>query len=175
MNPDQSFGLGRATEISRDEVKFSKFIGRIRRTFSNIFTDALRIQVISKGIMKAEEWDELRSFIRYDFKRDNYYTELKENEILQQRLNMLSQIEPYLGKFYSVEWARKNILRQSDDTIEEIDAQIGQEEQDHFDNAERDGTLAAHKQIAQQSALSNAGYGDDAGDGSGQETGDDEQ
>lgn len=168
MNPDQSFGLGRATEISRDEVKFSKFIARIRHKFAQLFTDALRVQLIAKGVIRADEWDDLKTFIRYDFKRDNYYTELKENEILKQRLDMLQQIEPYLGKYYSMEWARKNILRQSDDAISEIDSQINAEEQNHFDNAERDGTLAAHKQIAQQSALSNAGYGDDAGSGSGQ-------
>jgi len=168
MNPDQTFGLGRATEISRDEVKFSKFIARIRRKFASIFTDALRVQLISKGVVRADEWEDLRTFIRYDFKRDNYYTELKENEILKQRIDMLQQVEPYLGKFYSVEWVRQNILRQSGEMIEEIDAQIEDEEKQHFDNAERDGTLAAHKQIAQQSALSNAGYGDDAGSDTGQ-------
>jgi len=168
MNPDQTFGLGRATEISRDEVKFSKFIARIRRKFASIFTDALRVQLISKGVVRADEWEDLRTFIRYDFKRDNYYTELKENEILKQRIDMLQQVEPYLGKFYSVEWIRQNVLRQSGEMIEEIDAQIEDEEKQHFDNAERDGTLAAHKQIAQQSALSNAGYGDDAGSDTGQ-------
>lgn len=168
MNPDQTFGLGRATEISRDEVKFSKFIARIRRKFASIFTDALRVQLISKGVVRADEWEDLRTFIRYDFKRDNYYTELKENEILKQRIDMLQQVEPYLGKFYSVEWVRQNVLRQSGEMIEEIDAQIEDEEKQHFDNAERDGTLAAHKQIAQQSALSNAGYGDDAGSDTGQ-------
>ena len=168
MNPDQTFGLGRATEISRDEVKFSKFIARIRRKFASIFTDALRVQLISKGVVRADEWEDLRTFIRYDFKRDNYYTELKENEILKQRIDMLQQVEPYLGKFYSVDWVRQNVLRQSGEMIEEIDAQIEDEEKQHFDNAERDGTLAAHKQIAQQSALSNAGYGDDAGSDTGQ-------
>lgn len=168
MNPDQTFGLGRATEISRDEVKFSKFIARIRRKFSMLFTDTLRVQLISKGVVRADEWDDLKTFIRYDFKRDNYYTELKENEILKQRLDMLQQVEPYLGKFYSVDWVRQNVLRQSGEMIEEIDAQIEDEEKQHFDNAERDGTLAAHKQIAQQSALSNAGYGDDAGSDTGQ-------
>ena len=168
MNPDQTFGLGRATEISRDEVKFSKFIARIRRKFSMLFTDTLRVQLISKGVVRADEWDDLKTFIRYDFKRDNYYTELKENEILKQRIDMLQQVEPYLGKFYSVEWVRQNVLRQSGEMIEEIDAQIEDEEKQHFDNAERDGTLAAHKQIAQQSALSNAGYGDDAGSDTGQ-------
>ena len=159
MNPDQSFGLGRATEISRDEVKFSKFIGRIRRRFTDLFTDALRVQLVAKGVIRADEWDTLRPFIRYDFKKDNYYTELKENEILQQRLAMLQQVEPYIGKYYSMDWVRKNVLHQPDEMIEEIDAQIDDEERRHFDNAQRDGTLAAHKQIAQQSALSDAGYG----------------
>jgi len=159
MNPDQPYGLGRATEISRDEVKFSKFIARIRKKFSLLFTDTLRVQLISKGVIRADEWEDIETFIRYDFKRDNYYTELKDTEILKQRLDMLQQVEPYLGKYYSMEWVRRNILKQPDETMKEMDDQIRAEEEEHFDNAERDGTLAAHKQIAQQSALSNAGYG----------------
>lgn len=145
MNPEQQTGLGRATEISRDELKFNKFINRIRKKFSKVFTDALRVQLIAKGIIRADEWDDLEDFIRYDFKKDNYFTEFKDNEILTQRIQMLQTVEPYIGKFYSAEWVRRNILKQPEEMIEEIDSQIqaempsepDQDAQDQVDDGEQ--------------------------------------
>lgn len=153
MNPEQGFGLGRATEISRDEVKFSKFIGRLRKKFAYIFTDALRVQLIAKGVISADDWDDIKPFIRYDYKRDNYYSELKDNEILSQRINMLQQAEPYIGKFYSIDWVRRNILQQPEELIDEIDDQIAREEEQRVDHAETDGQLSGYKQAAHQSTM----------------------
>lgn len=127
---ETGFTLGRASEITRDEVKFSKFIDRLRRKFSQLFLDILRVQCIVKGVMSAEDWDEYSGDIRFDFLKDNFYAEIKDNEILQQRINMLQQIEQYIGKYYSIDWARKNILRQSEDDIKEIDKQIDVEKEE---------------------------------------------
>ena len=123
MKPDQPFSSGRSSEITRDEVKFSKFITRIRRKFSSIFADALRVQLIAKNIIRPDEWDEMSANIRFDFIRDNYYAEQKENEIFNQRIAALQSIDPYVGKYYSLEWVKKNILRMTDDEIKEIDKQ----------------------------------------------------
>ena len=112
MQEQQGFSIGRATEISRDEIKFHKFVARLRKRFANIFTDALRVQLIAKNIMRADEWDDLKQDIRYDFVEDNHYAELKDNEILMARLGALQQIEPYIGKFYSMQWIKENVLFQ---------------------------------------------------------------
>lgn len=149
---ETGFTLGRASEITRDEVKFSKFIDRLRRKFSQLFMDILRIQVIVKGVMSAEDWDEYSQDIRFDFLKDNFYAELKDNEILQQRINMLQQMEQYIGKYYSIDWARKNILRQSEDDIKEIDKQIDVEKEDIEDlqgaqTAETDETKQDEQEV----------------------------
>lgn len=129
LRQDTGFTLGKASEITRDEVKFSKFINRLRNKFSKIFMQALRVQLISKAIISPDDWDELEQQIKFDFMKDNFFAELKGTEILQGRLNMLQAIEPYVGKYYSVEWIRKNVLHQSDEDIEEIDAQIDDEQE----------------------------------------------
>jgi hypothetical protein len=145
LRQDSGFNLGRASEITRDEVKFSKFIGRVRRKFAGLFADLLRVQLITKGIIRADEWEILWQDIRFDFLKDNHFTELKEADLLTQRLQMLQQIEPYVGRFYSAEYVRKNILRQADEDIEEIDKQIEQEksmmepEQQQDDTGEENG------------------------------------
>ena len=126
--PEAGFNLGRASEITRDELKFSKFINRIRRKFSKLFLDTLRVQVISKGVMSAEDWDEIETDIRFDFLKDNHFSELKDNEVLAQRINMLQQMENYIGKYYSIEWTRRNVLRQSEDDIKDIDKAIEKEQ-----------------------------------------------
>ena len=127
LKPDDGFTLGRASEISRDELKFNKYILRIRKKFSSIFNDALKIQLISKSIIAAEDWNNINKDIRFDFIRDNYFSELKDSEILNSRIVALNAIEPYIGKYFSVDWARKNILRMSEDDVEKIDAQIKKE------------------------------------------------
>ena len=94
LQPQQGFTLGRSTEITREELKFQKFIDRLRKKFSGIFKDALRIQLITKGIINAEEWDDFISRVRFDFMRDNHFTELKDAELMMNRMGMLQQIDP---------------------------------------------------------------------------------
>ena len=125
---ETGFNLGRASEISRDELNFQKFIDRLRRKFSNIFYSILRVQLILKGIIKDQEWEQFSQDIRFDFLRDNFFTELKENEILTQRISMLNSIEQYIGKYYSINWVRKNILRQTEDDIAKNDKEIAGEQ-----------------------------------------------
>lgn len=121
LQQQQGFSLGRSSEITRDEIKFGKFIGRLRKRFANLFLDALRVQLIFKDIITVEEWDDVRQYIRVDYKQDNFFTEFKETEILQQRVATLQGIEPYIGKFFSAKWVRKNVLRQTEEDMEEID------------------------------------------------------
>ena len=147
------FSIGRAQEISRDEVKFNKFIVRLRQKFSHVFTDALRVQLIAKNIMRPEEWDLIKQDIRYNYVEDNHYAELKDNEILMGRLQTLQLIEPYLGKFYSMDWVKKNVLQQTEDEIEEMQTQMDTDEEYHMDDAERTGQLAGVTQAAQQNFL----------------------
>jgi len=124
MKADTGFNLGRGSEITRDEVKFSKFIQRLRKRFSYLFADTLRVQLIAKKIINADEWTDMKQVIRFDFLKDNFFSELKDNEVLQGRLNMLALIDPYIGKYYSVDWVRKNVLQQNEDAIKEIDKQM---------------------------------------------------
>jgi hypothetical protein len=124
-----TFMLGRSTEISRDEIKFSKFIDRLRGKFAGLFDTTLKTQLILKGICTPEEWEEIRQKMRYDFQRDNNFTELKESELLQNRLGVLALIDPYVGKYFSTEWVRRNVLRQSDEDIEEINSEMEAEAQ----------------------------------------------
>ena len=121
------FNLGRSSEILRDELKFAKFVGRLRKRFANMFNDMLKTQLILKNIITPEDWKEMEDHIQYDFIYDNQFAELKESELMEGRLNMLATIEPYIGKFYSTEYVRKRVLRQSDQEIEEIDIQIEDE------------------------------------------------
>jgi len=124
---DGGFNLGRSSEILRDELKFAKFVGRLRKRFAQMFNDMLRTQLILKNIVTPEDWEVMKDHIQYDFLYDNQFAELKEAELVQNRLGLLAQIEPYIGKFYSTEYVRKRILRQSDSEIIEIDAQIDDE------------------------------------------------
>ena len=121
------FNLGRSSEILRDELKFSKFVGRLRKRFARMFYDLLRTQLILKNIVTPEDWDKMEDHIHYTFLYDNQFAELKESEMLQGRLGNLATIEPYIGKYYSTEYVRKKILRQTDSEIIEIDEQIDDE------------------------------------------------
>jgi hypothetical protein len=132
LNSDALFSIGRATEVTRDELKFSKFISRLRGRFSTLFTSLLEKQLVLKGIMSIEDWQNIAPDVKYDFARDNYFTELKNAEMMQNRVQLMMTFDQgqMLGKYYSHEWARKNILKQSDDDIEEQDKLIQEEEDD---------------------------------------------
>lgn len=127
MEQSPGFTLGRTTEITRDELKFNKFVTRLRNKFSTLFDDLLRVQLVLKKVCTEEEWKEIKEDIWYDYKKDNNFDELKEAELLNLRLDTLIKVDPFVGKYYSQMWVRKNILQQSDDDIEEINAQMEQE------------------------------------------------
>ena len=127
---DGGFNLGRSSEILRDELKFAKFVGRLRKRFANLFNDMLKTQLILKNIITPEDWDVMSDHIQYDFLYDNQFAELKETELMTERLGLLATMEPYIGKYFSVEYARRKILRQTDSEIIEIDEQIEQEIKD---------------------------------------------
>ena len=120
-------GLGRSTEVTRDELKFQKFVTKIRNKFSQIFDHALKTQLVLKGVCTSEEWEEFREKIYYDYKKDNNFAELRDAELLQNRLQTLGLIDPYVGRYYSQEWVRKNVLQQTEEDIKEIDKQIESE------------------------------------------------
>lgn len=119
--------LGRSTEITRDELKFAKFIDRLRNKFATLFDDILRVQLVLKKVCTEEEWKEFKEDIYYDFKKDNNFDELKESELLMNRIATLQAVDPYVGRYYSMAWVRKNILMLDDEDIEEINAQIEEE------------------------------------------------
>jgi len=122
--------LGRSSEILRDELKFAKFVGRLRKRFSNLFTDLLKTQLILKNIIAAEDWEKISDHIQYDFLYDNQFAELKESELMTERLTLLSTIEPYIGKYFSQDYVRRKVLRQTDSEIVEIDKRIEKEIKD---------------------------------------------
>ena len=127
LEQSQGFSLGRSTEITRDELKFTKFVNRLRNKFSTLFDDLLKLQLVLKKICTEEEWKEFKENIWYDFKKDNNFTELKEAELLQNRITTLQLVDPYVGRYYSMAWVRKNVLQMDDDEIEEIMQQIEEE------------------------------------------------
>ena len=124
LETESGFALGRASEITRDEVKFSKFINRLRNRFSILFNKILEKQLILKGVIAPEDWPKIKSAIRFDFMHDNHFEELKQAEILQNRLQIVADIDEYTGKYYSEKWVRMNVLQQSEDDIKDIDEQI---------------------------------------------------
>jgi len=133
LNPESSgFSLGRTNEITRDELKFAKFVDRLRNKFSNLFDQAMRVQVVLKGICTAEEWDIMKENIHYDFIKDNNFTELKDAELMTNRLGLLQTIDPYTGRYFSQLWIQRNVLRLSDDEIEEMDKEIEMEKEQGF-------------------------------------------
>ena len=119
-----AFNLGRATEINRDEVKFGKYITKLRHRFSHLFTDLLKIQLLLKGIINEEDWFEIKDNLDYIWTKDSHFSELKNNEILRERFEILAQAEEYIGKYISNEWVKKNILQQTDEEIKTLAAQI---------------------------------------------------
>lgn len=127
LQPDQAFNLGRSSEISRDEVKFAKFIDRLRVRFSMLFTKTLEKQLLLKGIITSEDWKEIEGKLKYEYARDNFYSELKDIEIQKERVATLDTIAPYVGTYFSKEWVRKKVLRMSDDEIEEMNEQMAED------------------------------------------------
>ena len=130
LEPNQGFSMGRAAEVTRDELKFSKFVDRLRGKFSEIFNQTLRVQCVLKGICTNEEWEEFRQHIYYNFIRDNNFSELKEAELMTNRLQLLSSVDAYTGRYFSQKWIQQNVLRLSDDDIKEMQKQIDKEKEE---------------------------------------------
>ena len=126
----EGFNLGRSSEILRDEIKFTKFVGRMRKRFSTVFNDMLKTQLILKNIVSPEDWETLGDHIQYDFVYDNHFSELKETELMNERLAVVGAVEPYLGKYFSTGYVRRNILKFTDTEIEEMDKEIEKEIKD---------------------------------------------
>jgi len=129
MEPENGFNMGRSAEITRDEVKFFKFIEQLRTKFAVVFVSLLKTQLILKGILTEEDWKSISQDVGFTWTQDSYFSELKETEIMKERLDLLSQMEDYIGRYYSTEWIKKNILRQSEREMEEMQSQIENEKQ----------------------------------------------
>ena len=136
LEAEQNFSLGRSTEITRDELKFTKFVGKLRKKFSVIFNDLLRTQLILTGVIAEEEWKQMSEHIQFDFLQDNNFTELKNAELLKERLEMLSQVENYVGTYFSKEWVKKNVLHLTDDEIGEMQKQMNSEGDDNGEDGD---------------------------------------
>jgi len=149
LEQSSGFSLGRSTEISRDEVNFSMFIGRLRTKFSGLFDDLLRVQLVLKKICTEEEWKQFKDDIWYNFKKDVVFAELRDAEILTNRLNMLPLVQPFEGTYFSREWIRKNVLHQTDEEMEQIDLQNQQENEMRAQEAQ----AQFDQQLQQQSAM----------------------
>lgn len=141
LQQSSGFSIGRSQEITRDEVKFNKFIVRLRKKFNALFNNALRVQLIAKGIIRPDEWDDLRVGIKYDYIEDNNYAELRDSEIMQARMGLLQIVDPYVGKYYSQEWVKKNILRLDDKEVKDIQKQMDKEQQVLVQQAELQGQV----------------------------------
>ena len=147
MEAEQNFSLGRSTEITRDELKFTKFVQRLRKKFTILFHDLLRTQLVLTGVIAEEEWDSMKEHITYDFLQDGHFAELRDAEILRERIDMLGTLEPYVGNFFSKKWVQKNVLRQTEEEIEmmakEIEDEGGGEEDDMM--MQNDPTISEDK------------------------------
>jgi hypothetical protein len=130
LEPQQGgmIGLGRVSEVTRDEIKFTKFIQRLRNKFCQIFDRAMEMQLVLKGICTREEWAQFKEFIHYDFIKDNNYIEMRDAEVLRERLNLAMQVDPFTGKYYSQEWIKRNVLRLTDAEIAEMQKQMDKEQ-----------------------------------------------
>ena len=150
LNPElNGFSLGRSNEITRDELKFAKFVDRMRNKFSDLFEQALRVQCVLKGICTDDEWKDMKEHIYYDFIKDNNFSELKEAELMTNRLQLMASVDPYTGRYFSQAWIQRNVLRLSDDEIEMMDKEINQEKKDGFGLP-----VAVGNEVAQQMMMS---------------------
>lgn len=136
MDAENQFNLGRASEITRDELKFNKFVMRLRNRFSILFSDLLEIQLALKGVITRGEWKEMKQDIFYDFQEDNHFTELKDTEIMQGRLQILGDVDNFVGKYFSEDWIRKNVLRMTEEEIKDEQKQIDKEADEAPDEEE---------------------------------------
>jgi len=127
LNTETANVLGRSSEISRDEVKFTKFVGRLRRRFSMLFLEALKKQLVLKGICSEEDWSSLQQQITFDYTKDNHFEEFKNAEVIQGRINILNQLMPYIGRYYSDIWIRKNVLKMNEQEISDMMDEMEQE------------------------------------------------
>ena len=141
-------GLGRSTEVTRDELKFNKFINKLRNKFSQVFDHALAVQLSLKGICSKEEWEDFKEFVYYDYKKDNNFAELQEAELLRERLQTVGLIDPYVGRYFSQAWVKKNVLRLTDEEIDDMQKEIDEEPE----NPALAGTAGAEGQIEQPTA-----------------------
>ena len=134
LEAEQGFSLGRSTEITRDELKFTKFVQRLRKKFTPLFTDILKTQLVLKGVITLEDWDNMSQHIQYDFMQDGYFAELKKSELLREQLDQLGTIDSYIGTFFSKKWVQKNVLQMTDHEIDdmqrEINVEAGQDVED---------------------------------------------
>ena len=130
LEASSGFALGRAAEITRDELKFTKFVQRLRKKFTELFNDLLKTQLILKGVITLDDWDKMVDFINYDFLKDGHFAELKESEMLSERLRLCQEVREYVGKYFSVDYVRRNILKQSTIDIKEQDVKIKKEIED---------------------------------------------
>jgi hypothetical protein len=129
VQPGGLVGLGRSTEVTRDELKFAKFINRLRTRFSQIFNNALKVQLALKGVCTLDEWEEFKQYINYDYIEDNNFAELRDAELLRERINTVSLVEPFIGKYFSQQWVKKNILMMTEEEIEDMQKEIDAEPQ----------------------------------------------
>jgi len=139
MESEGQFNLGRTSEVTRDELKFTRFIERLRARFTHLFDNLLEIQLVLKGVINRKQWKELRDNLYYDFPHDSYFTELKDAEVLTERMRLMGEVEQYVGKFYSLDWVRKNVLQMSEEEIRDMDKQIKREESDEDSPMNDDG------------------------------------
>jgi hypothetical protein len=133
LEPQQSggmIGIGRSTEVTRDEAKFAKFVQRLRNKFTHIFDEALSVQLTLKGICTRQEWEEFKEDIFYDFQKDNNFVELRDAELLRERINLLTQVDPFVGRYYSADWVKRHILQLTKEQIEEMSKEIKKEDDD---------------------------------------------
>jgi hypothetical protein len=159
MEESTGFNMGRSSEISRDEVKFFKFIERLRMKFSEVFLELLRVQLVLKGVIREDEWADIESRLIFKFAKDSHFSELKESEVLKDRLASAREAEDFVGKYYSREWVRKMILRQTEDDVEQIDKQIKEEKASGV-IAPPEGAAPPEAQQAQPPAPAPAAGGD---------------
>ena len=138
LDPSQAVSIGRSMEITRDELKFSKFVDKLRKKFSDIFYQALRVQLVLKGVCTEEEWKQFKEDIFFDFTIDNNFVELKESELMTERLNILATVDPFVGKYYSKKWIRENILRLNEEEIKLMDEEILEERETDFAQQSQD-------------------------------------
>ena len=153
MEAEQNFSLGRSTEITRDELKFTKFVQRLRKKFTILFHDLLRTQLVLTGVIAEEEWDAMKEHITYDWLMDGHFAEIRDAEILRERIDMLGTLEPYVGNFFSKKWVQKNVLRQSDEEISLMAKEIEDEGGGEDDDMMMSNTPKGEKQITEMKVV----------------------